>query len=334
MHGDRQPPALTTPSSVRSDHVLACAAYVVGWPVIEVIITSFGLYDFIVASYDLSGYTMIDHLVLSQRLPDRLSYDQELILNVCHLSPVCAVSTLAQTFTALAIVGMGVVPKLIDGATFAAPVQGPSKFLHFLHFVACLALVVFVGRYIVWPLLSVVFGGGIELSYGEKWKFVPLSMLVGHLGEFVAACLATRHSIRIRGGWQAPSPFFATVLAGDAQAVAEHLSSGVDPNAVRHDDGATALHVAARAGQPDVVATLLANGATATVRDHASATPLHLAAAAGDVAAINALLDAGADPHAYDGDARLSLSYAEENAHPQATAALRARMDQIGGEDQ
>ena len=331
MHEDRQPPALTTPSSVRSDHVLACAAYVVGWPILEMMISGFGFYNFIYNS-GLSGYSMIEHLVLSQRLPDRLSYDQEVYLTVCYLTSACAVGTFAVTFTALAIVGMAVVPKLVEGPTFAAPVHRRSS--KFLHFVVCLALVVIASRYVLWPLNSLVFGGSMGLSYGEKWEFLPLSMFVGHLGEFVAACLATRHSIRIRGGRQAPSPFFATALAGDAQAVAEHLSNGVDPNAVRHDDGATALHVAARAGQPDVVATLLANGATATVRDHASATPLHLAAAAGDVAAINALLDAGADPHAYDGDARLSLSYAEENAHPQATAALRARMDQTGGADQ
>ena len=328
MHEDRQPPALTTPSSVRSDHVLACAAYIIGWPILEMMISGFGFYDFIYNSIDL---TVFDHFVLSQRLPDGLSHDQKVSLNTCHVgTPACAVGTFAVTFTALAIVGMGVVPKLVEGPTFAAPVHRSSKFLHF---VVCLALVVIASRYVLWPLHSLVFGGSTGLSYGEKWEFLPLSMFVGHLGEFVAACLATRHSIRIRGG-RAPSPFFATALAGDAQAVAEHLSNGVDPNAVRHDDGATALHVAARAGQPDVVATLLANGATATVRDHASATPLHLAAAAGDVAAINALLDAGADPHAYDGDARLSLSYAEENAHPQATAALRARMDQTGGADQ
>ena len=65
------------------------------------------------------------------------------------------------------------------------------------------------------------------------------------------------------------------------------------------------------------------------MRDHAGATPLHLAAAAGDVTAINALLHAGADPNAYDGDSgRTPLSYAEENAHPQASAALRARLNQ------
>ena len=238
MHEDR-PPALTTPSSVRSDHVRACAAYIIGWPILWVMITAVGFFDFIYNSIDLSDYSIFDHWVLSARLPDGLSHDLKVFLNACHVgTPACAVGKFAEIFTALAIVGMGVVPKLIEGPTFAAPVHRRSS--RFLHFVLCLALVVIVGRYVVGPLQSLVFGSS-GLSYGEKWKFLPGSMLAWHLGEFVAACLATRHSIRIRGGWQAPSAFFATVLAGDAQAVAEHLSSGVDPNAVRHADGATAL---------------------------------------------------------------------------------------------
>ena len=76
------------------------------------------------------------------------------------------------------------------------------------------------------------------------------------------------------------------------------------------------------------MAGLLASKAEPEVRDHAGATALHLAAAAGDVVSINALLDAGADPNAYDGDSgRTPLSYAEENAQVEAFAALRARMN-------
>lgn len=65
---------------------------------------------------------------------------------------------------------------------------------------------------------------------------------------------------------------------------------------LRHEDGARPLHVAVRAGQPEVVTTLLASKAEPRVRDHAGTTPLHLAAGTGDVNAIEALLDAGADP--------------------------------------
>ena len=120
--------------------------------------------------------------------------------------------------------------------------------------------------------------------------------------------------------------FFEDVRAGDTQAVVDQLSAGADPNAVRDEDGATPLHVAVRAGQPEVVAALLARKADPQGRDHAGATPLHLAAAVGDIASINALLDAGADPNAYDGDAgRTPLRYAEEHGRPEAIAALQSR---------
>ena len=73
---------------------------------------------------------------------------------------------------------------------------------------------------------------------------------------------------------------------------------------------------------------LLASKAEPQVRDHAGATPLHLAAAAGGVKVIEALLDASADLNVYDGDSgRTPVSYAEENDHPEAIAALRARMN-------
>ena len=168
----------------------------------------------------------------------------------------------------------------------------------------------------------------LVLVFAEVRIKIPSESIAAGLSLLVSAGLATRHSIRVRERHK-PSKLFEAALAGDAQAVLEQLSAGSNPNVARHEDGATPLHVAARAGQPQVVATLLASKATPQVRDHAGATPLHFAAAAGDVTAINALLDAGADPNAYDGDSgRTPLSYAEENAHPQASAALRARLNQ------
>lgn len=323
-----------TPSAVRSEHIIACAAYIVALPVLEVVIGKIGIFDFIFNSIDISGYTIFDFWTLRQRLPDGLTNDQIAFLNLCHVgAPACAVGTFAEAFTALAIVWR-VVPLLIEGPTFAAAAHPRAS--RFVNFVTCLALVVIVGRYVVSNLHDLIFhASDTGLTYVQKWQHLPGATFAWHLSELVAACLATRHSIRIRE-WRDPSTLFESVLAGNAQAVLEQVSAGADPNSVRDEDGATPLHVAVRAAQPEVVTILLANKAEPQLRDQSGATPLHLAAAAGDVDSINALLDAGADPGAYDGDSgRTPVSYAEENAHPQAIAALRARMDQpVGGEDQ
>ena len=57
------------------------------------------------------------------------------------------------------------------------------------------------------------------------------------------------------------------MLAGNAQTVGEHLSAGSDSNIVRQEDGATPLHVAARAGEPEVALTLLASDANTQEED-------------------------------------------------------------------
>ena len=194
-----------------------------------------------------------------------------------------------------------------------------------MHLVGCLALVPLCAYYVVGPLFGLFSDDSGLFDYGERWQYLPGVALAKHLGYFVAACLATRHSIRIRT-WQNSTALFEAVRAGDAQAVLDQLADGADPNAVQDEDGATPLHVAVRSGWPDVVAALLANKADPHGRDHAGATALHRAAAAGDVDAINSLLDAGADPNAYEGDSgRTPLRYAEEHGRPEAIAALQSR---------
>jgi len=63
---------------------------------------------------------------------------------------------------------------------------------------------------------------------------------------------------------------------GDAEAVAELLNQGADPNA-RNRFGSTALHLAARHGHVSVVELLLAHGALASRRDNHGNTPAVLA---------------------------------------------------------
>ena len=306
---------MTTSSSVRSDHVIACAAYIIGWPIFVWVFNHF---------FDMLGFIghFVEHFVEvrvgdiwieTARLPYAMSADLKSAIAACRLtSPACTVMGLAFHLVPLAIIAYGAIPRLFDGPPHAAAVRGGTW--RVAHFVACLALIEGASRYLVNPLARMVLDlPGAELDYGGRWQYLTGYMLAGHASLIVAACLAARHSIRIRG-WHAPSEFFDTVLAGTAK--------------VRAHPGAPPLHVAARAAEPDAVITLLEHAANPHLRDRDGATALHIAATAGNVGAIEALIDAGANPNGIDGDGRTAVDRAELHDHPEASSALRAR----GGE--
>ena len=104
-----------------------------------------------------------------------------------------------------------------------------------------------------------------------------------------------------------------------------------DPDA-RDTFDYTALHAAARANNPTLIAALLAAGAELDARDKDyDHTPLLMASgvtrdfdlrATVSPAAIRALLAAGADPEAVDRDGRTALQHALEWGHTAAIAAL------------
>lgn len=296
-----------TTSSVHPAHIIAAAAYIVGYPVLQQLFIQLEVFDFIIPDYSLFD-------LMGVRTPRGLSLEQTLAVATCRAGPHCAVAGFAVYFVPLAIVWGGV-PKLFDGPTFASATHPAAP--KFVHFAMCLVLVWVVDRYVVIPLL----GSGGAFDYGERWRYLPMLAFQLHLGYFVAACLATRHSIRVRD-WRDPGELFNAVLAGDAQALLKHLSAGFDPNVVRDEDGATPLHVAAGAGEPEVVITLLAGNAEPQVRDHTGATPLHVAAAAGDYGAIVALVDEDVDVDGRDNEGATPLHHAAANGHADAVGCL------------
>lgn len=95
---------------------------------------------------------------------------------------------------------------------------------------------------------------------------------------------------------------WAAALAGDTVAVQAAIDSGTDPNA-RRSDGYAAIHLAAKQGQLASVKVLLANGASIEERDHKhSHTAVHKAAWASRPEVLAFLLAAGADPNPRDTD--------------------------------
>jgi cytohesin len=73
--------------------------------------------------------------------------------------------------------------------------------------------------------------------------------------------------------------------------------SHAEPSDARHDDGSTALILAAQNGHLAVVEALLKAGADAARATTDGRTALHLAAQNGHTAVVEALLKAGADPN-------------------------------------
>ena len=92
------------------------------------------------------------------------------------------------------------------------------------------------------------------------------------------------------------TPLHLASRAGSAEVAGLMLEAGADPN-VFTSTGVTAMHFAADADAPAVVALLAAHGADVDARDTFSErTPLMFAAVRGADHALGALLEAGADP--------------------------------------
>ena len=95
---------------------------------------------------------------------------------------------------------------------------------------------------------------------------------------------------------------WAAALAGDTVALQAAIDSGTDPNA-RRSDGYAAIHLAAKQGQLASLKVLLANGARIEARDRKHAhTAVHKAAWANRPEVLAYLLAAGADPNPRDTD--------------------------------
>jgi len=113
---------------------------------------------------------------------------------------------------------------------------------------------------------------------------------------------------------------------GDAEIVAALIAAGAHARGATRFGGYTPLHLAAERGSAPIVKALIGAGAVVDARTSTGATPLMLASAAGDTAAIKALLDKGADVNAKESDRfQTPLIFATANNRLEAVTLLVAR---------
>jgi ankyrin repeat protein len=111
---------------------------------------------------------------------------------------------------------------------------------------------------------------------------------------------------------------------GQVDAVAGLLADGADVDA-RAADGAGALHFAAERGDDELASILLAAGADISATTRNGVTPLALAALNGNTTLVDQLLDAGADPNAISSEGETPLMLAALNGRPETVSLLLAR---------
>ena len=112
-----------------------------------------------------------------------------------------------------------------------------------------------------------------------------------------------------------PHTVAAAARAGDVPTLRAWLSDERCVIDACSADGATALHIAARAGHAHVIRLLIEAGSDALTVDADLRTALHLVAAAGHGMCVKALLDAGSDPDGRDAKGDTPALLAEQGKH-------------------
>src|SRR5581483_8931555 len=141
---------------------------------------------------------------------------------------------------------------------------------------------------------------------------------------FLAAALAS--SVALARSAEPRSAVADAAMSRDAPTVRALLARGADVNTAQ-GDGMTALHWAAKNGDADLAATLLAAGANVRATSRLGGyTPLLLAAAAGSVPTVEALLARGADANHREGaNGETALMFAAARDRADVVRALLER---------
>ena len=134
-------------------------------------------------------------------------------------------------------------------------------------------------------------------------------------------------------GTDVSSRFIAAVKAGNREVVRTLLKQSVDVNAPEVD-GTTALHWSVRDNDLETTRLLLGAGARANQANRYGVTPLSLAALGGNAAVMDALIKAGADPASSVSNGQTMIMIASRNGNTDAMNVLLARHVDVNAREQ
>ena len=166
--------------SLRNNHVVALAAIVIGYPVLVELFLVFGVFEFLGPEYTYNPFW---------------ENEKAAFIKACNRGFQCEFAIAAFNFVPLVIVARGV-RRLFDGEPYASTVH--PRTLKSVHFIVCFILIWGGWRYVVGPFFGLFTDPEGLFSPSERWRYLPGVVVVEYLAEFVAACIATRHAIRIR----------------------------------------------------------------------------------------------------------------------------------------
>ena len=188
-----------------------------------------------------------------------------------------------------------------------------------------------------------VFGPGTRAAIGryQQAKHQPET---GHLtAEPMRALLEEGKSIQARrkklttSEKRKPVDFWATATLEQAELLISDVSAKDWPVFITGPKDwqkeLSRLHLAAEAGNEQIVQFLLEKGTDINARDGSQNTPLHRAASYGHEQVAQLLLSTGADIEARDEDQRTPLHHAAENGHEQVAELLLEKGADIEARD-
>ena len=166
-------------------------------------------------------------------------------------------------------------------------------------------------------------GAAVQPPQGQRVRITPL-IFASMAGDLENVKLLLAHGADPSAGSQANTPLAAAITFDHPDVVAELIAAGASTG-LTESTGINLLHWATITNRPGVIPLLAAAKVPLNALDDYGYTPLMYAATIdfGDTAALSALLKAGADRKIKNDEGRTALEQARHYHHTRLESALR-----------